>query len=206
MSGVLLAVATQGGDWAVFGVGALIIAAGAFGVILSRHPVHSALSLVMTLFGVAIEFVNQMADFLAVVQIIVYAGAIVILFLFVIMLLGVDRKESLSSEPLKGQRPIAIVAGLVVLIEILVLSRVHHWATGASSVSGPITGPGENVQKLGQSIFTRYLLPFEITSALLIIAVVGAVVLARRKDPVAGEMTREEQEGTDQTDQEVQAQ
>jgi NADH-quinone oxidoreductase subunit J len=203
MSGLLLAVATQKADWTVFAVGALIITAGAFGVILSRHPVHSALSLVMTLFGVAIEFVNQMADFLAVVQIIVYAGAIVILFLFVVMLLGVDRKESLSSEPLKGQRPIAVVAGLVALIEILVLSRVHHWATGAPSVAGPINGPGQNVQKLGQSIFTRYLLPFEITSALLIIAVVGAVVLARRRDPAASEMTREEQEGTDQ---EVQAQ
>ena len=67
-------------------------------MVLSRNPVHSALSLVLTLFGVAVEFVNQQADFLAAVQVIVYAGAIVILFLFVIMLLGVDRSESLAKD------------------------------------------------------------------------------------------------------------
>ncbi len=181
--------------WAVFGVGAALILAGALGVVLLRNPVHCALMLVMTLFGVAVEFVDEAADFLAAVQIIVYAGAIVILFLFVIMFLGVDRKEAIAREPLKLQRPLALVVGLALIIELIVLARVHHWSAGARSLAGPLQVPGtENVQLLGQSIYTRYLLPFEMTSALLVIAVVAAVVLARRRERVAGEMARHEQE------------
>jgi NADH-quinone oxidoreductase subunit J len=189
-----LAVATQRADWAVFVIAAVAILIGAAGVVLSRNPVHSALSLVLTLFGIAVEFVNQAADFLAAVQVIVYAGAIVILFLFVIMLLGIDRHESLRADPLKGQRPAAIILGLVVLVELAVIARLNNWATGAHSTAGPLSGAGDNVTKLGQSVFTRYLFPFEITSVLLVIAVVGAVVLARRPHRVAGELTREEQE------------
>jgi NADH-quinone oxidoreductase subunit J len=181
-------------DLIVFVVAAIAILVGAIGVVVSRNPVHSALMLVLTLFGVGVEFINQQADFLAAVQVIVYAGAIVILFLFVIMLLGVDREENLGREPLRGQRPAVIALALVVLVEVAALSRVTVWATGASSVAGPLNGPGENIQKLGQSIFTRYLFPFEITSVLLVIAVVGALILARRPDPIAHEMTREEQE------------
>jgi len=142
--------------------------------------VHCALALVTTIFGIALLFINQGADFLAAVQIIVYAGAIVILFLFVIMLLGVDRPEARQQSRLRALTPVAIVIGVVALSELLVLARVHWWATGAKSVSGNLTGPGTNVQKLGQSIFTGYLLPFEMTSALLVIAVVAAVVLVRR--------------------------
>jgi len=190
----VLAVTTHYPDWIVFIAGAAAILTGAFGVILYRNPVHSALSLVLTLFGIAVEFVNQQADFLAAVQVIVYAGAIVILFLFVIMLLGVDRSESLAKDPLKGQRPTAIILGLVILIEVASIARLSNWSTGLHTVAGPISGPGDNVVKLGQSIFTRYLFPFEITSVLLVIAVVGAVVLARRPQRVASELTREEQE------------
>jgi NADH-quinone oxidoreductase subunit J len=181
-------------DVVVFAVAAVAIMVGAIGVVVSRNPVHAALNLVLTLFGVAVEFVNQQADFLAAVQVIVYAGAIVILFLFVIMLLGVDREENVAAEPLRGQRPTAVVLGLMVLVELAVLARVTNWASGQVSVAGPLTGPGENIQKLGQSIFTRYLWPFEVTSVLLVIAVIGAVVLARRPERVAGEMTKEEQE------------
>jgi NADH-quinone oxidoreductase subunit J len=166
-------------DWVVFVVAALATLAGAFGVILSSNPVHSALMLVMTLFGIAVLFVSQQADFLAAVQVIVYAGAIVVLFLFVIMLIGVDRSENLGTEPLRGQRVAAGLAGALTLVEVLVLAR-NHWVTGATSVAGPASGPGSNVEKLARSIFTRYLLAFEVTSVLLVIAVVGAVVLARR--------------------------
>src|SRR4051794_670373 len=193
-AGLLLATTTHYPDWIVFIVGGVAILVGAFGVVLSRNPVHSALSLVLTLFGIAVEFVNQQADFLAAVQVIVYAGAIVILFLFVIMLLGVDRTESLAKDPLKGQRPVAIALGVVILVELATIARLGNWATGAHSVAGPISGPGDNVVKLGQSIFTRYLFPFEITSALLVIAVVGAVILARRPQRVASELSSEEQE------------
>jgi NADH-quinone oxidoreductase subunit J len=190
----VLAAATQRADWLVFVVGGIAILVGAVGVVLSRHPVHSALSLVLTLFGVAVEFVNQAADFLAAVQVIVYAGAIVILFLFVIMLLGIDRQENLAADPLRGQRPTAIVLGVVVLVELASIARLQHWATGAQSTAGTVNGPGDNVTKLGQSVFTRYLWPFELTSVLLVIAVVGAVVLARRPHRVASELPSEEQE------------
>jgi len=91
----------------VFVAAAILILVGALGVITYKNPVHSALSLIMTLFGVAVAFVAQQADFLAAVQIIVYAGAIVVLFLFVIMFLGVDRKEHVHVEPFVSQRPLA---------------------------------------------------------------------------------------------------
>ncbi len=166
-------------DWAVFVVAGLATLTGAFGVILSANPVHSALMLVMTLFGVAVLFVAQQAHFLAAVQVIVYAGAIVVLFLFVIMLLGVDRSDNLRVEPLRGQRVAAAVAGVLALAEVLLLAR-SQWVSGAPSQGGPATGPGSNVEKLARSLFTRYLFAFEVTSVLLVIAVVGAVVLARR--------------------------
>jgi NADH-quinone oxidoreductase subunit J len=192
--------------WAVFAVGAALILTGALGVILLRNPVHCALMLVLTLFGIALEFIDESADFLAAVQIIVYAGAIVILFLFVIMFLGVDKKDASRGEPTRFQRPLAVLLGLVALIEILALSRVDHWTSGAHSEGGALTGTGENVQKLGQAIYTGYLLPFEMTAALLLIAVVAAVVLSRRHLPSASEMSESElavvAEGSDTGDKE----
>jgi NADH-quinone oxidoreductase subunit J len=175
--------------WAVFAVGAAMILTGAFGVVLLRNPVHCALMLVITLFGIALEFIDQSADFLAAVQIIVYAGAVVILFLFVIMFLGVDRKDATGTEPRKLQRPLAVLLGLFALAELFALSRIDHWVSGAPSQSGVLKGSGENVQKLGQAIYTDYLLPFEMTAALLVIAVVAAVVLSRRRNPSASEMS-----------------
>jgi NADH-quinone oxidoreductase subunit J len=166
-------------DVGTFAVSAAIVLAGAIGVVVARNPVHAALMLVMTLFGIAVLFVLQQASFLAAVQVIVYAGAIVVLFLFVIMFLGVDRTEDIAAEPLRGQRPLAI--GLIALgtTGLLLLGQVSHWTTGAPHVAGPNTG-APNVNLLGRSVYTTYLFPFEATAALLIIAVVGAVVLARR--------------------------
>ena len=166
--------------WAVYGVGAALILAGALGVVLLHNPVHCALSLVTTIFGIALLFIDQGAYFLAAVQVIVYAGAIVILFLFVIMLLGVDKREARVAGQASSMVPLAVTVGLVAVIELLVLVRVHYWATGAKTTTGSLSGAGADVQKLGQSIFTSYLLPFEMTSALLVIAVVAAVTLVRR--------------------------
>jgi len=185
--------------WAVFTVGAVLILSGAAGVVLLRNPVHCALMLVVTLFGVALEFIDQAADFLAAVQIIVYAGAVVILFLFVIMFLGVDRREAFVREPFRGQKPLAVILGVVSLVELLVLARVGNWTTGQHGVAGDLGGSGENLQQLGQSIYTRYLLPFEMTSALLVIAVVATVVLARQQKRAPGELTGEEQAGVGTT-------
>jgi len=92
-------------DLLVFLLGALLCLVGAVSILTVKNPVHAALSLVMTLFGIAVLFIELQADFLAAVQIIVYAGAIVVLFLFVIMFLGVDREEDLAVEPLLGNAP-----------------------------------------------------------------------------------------------------
>jgi NADH-quinone oxidoreductase subunit J len=162
---------------------AMIILGGAIGVIVARNPVHSALMLVMTLFGVAIIFIELQANFLAAVQVIVYAGAIVVLFLFVIMLLGVDQRENLEKEPLRGQRPIAVALVALVLAGLLALGITAHWAVGAHAVAGPRNQSGGDVAALGRSVFTTYLFPFEVTAALLVIAVVGAVVLSRQAGP-----------------------
>ena len=175
-----LVAVTHDADWGVFVIASAVVLAGALGVVTARNPVHSALFLIQTLFGVAVLFVAQQAHFLAAVQVIVYAGAIVVLFLFVIMLLGVDRHENVAAEQLRGQRPAAAVLAVVGLVELALLARSNSWSTGVRSVGGAADGPGSNVEKLGRSLFSTYLLPFEVTSALLVIAVVGAVVLARR--------------------------
>ncbi len=159
--------------------------AGALGVVLSPNPVHAALSLVGTLFGIAVLFVAQEAHFLAAVQVIVYAGAIVVLFLFVLMLLGVDRSEDLSIEPLGGgQRIAAGIVGLAVLaLPVLALASTDGEATGAAAQAGEanlIRDGDANVAQLGESLFTTYLFAFEVTSVLLVIAVVGAVLMARK--------------------------
>lgn len=178
----------------VFLVAGAVCLGGALGVVLNRNPVHAALSLVATLFGIAVLFIAQEANFLAAVQIIVYAGAIVVLFLFVLMLLGVDRAEDLSIEPLGGQRIAAVIIGLGVLaLPLLALASTEGEATGARpaatvSADGTTSEPAPNhleagvadIDQLGESLFTDYLFAFEVTSVLLVIAVVGAVVLARR--------------------------
>ena len=163
--------------------GACIV--GALGVVLNSNPVHAALSLVGTLFGIAVLFVAQEANFLAAVQVIVYAGAIVVLFLFVLMLLGVDRAEDLSIEPLgAGQRIAAVVVGLAVLaLPVVAFLSTGGEATGARAQPGDanvIQDGAPDVAQLGESLFTTYLFAFEATSVLLVIAVVGAVVLARK--------------------------
>lgn len=166
-------------DLITFIAAAAIVLAGAFGVVASKNPVHSALSLVMTMFGIAILFIEENAQFLAAVQIIVYAGAIVVLFLFVIMLLGVDRREIFSREKLRGQLPMAIVAGVIALGEVLLLAKTT-WATGAKASTGPVGNSVDNVTRIARAVFSTYLLPFEATAVLLVIAVLAAVYLARR--------------------------
>ncbi|MEW6155464.1 MAG: NADH-quinone oxidoreductase subunit J [Actinomycetota bacterium] len=171
-------------DWFVFVVSGVAALVGALGVVLARNPVHSALMLVLTLFSVAVLFVAQEAHFLAAVQVIVYAGAVVVLFLFVIMFLGVDHEEEIGKEKLIAQRPMAFVVTMLVLLQVMLLARTR-WATGASSVTGVASDPGTNIEKIANALFTRYLLAFEATSVLLVIAVVGTVVLARRT-PMSG--------------------
>jgi NADH-quinone oxidoreductase subunit J len=167
-------------DYAVFTVCALIVLSGGMGVVVSRNPVHSALSLIATLFGIAVLFLNLGAELLAVVQVIVYTGAIVVLILFVMMLLGVDREEDLETEPIAGQRLLAGLFGLLflgVMLFIIVVGKTDI-LTGAKSVTQALSP--DNITQIGRQIFTTYVFLLEITAGLLTIAVVGAVVLARR--------------------------
>lgn len=158
-----------------------ICLAGALGVVLFRNPVHNALSLIATLFGVAVLFVAQEAYFLAAIQVIVYAGAIVILFLFVIMLLGVDKMDSLGTEPILGQRPAAVIAGVAILgLSLTALLSSAARITGEKSVLAPLDPDVPDIDRLGRVLFTDYVFVFESTAVLLTIAVIGAVVLARR--------------------------
>lgn len=171
-------------EFLTFVVAAIVIVTGAVGVISSRNPVHSALFLIQTLLGVAILFVVQEAHFLAAVQVVVYAGAIVILFLFVIMLLGVDKAEDLGVEPIAGQKPLAAIVGAALGAASIVAVVVA--VDGATGDITPV-GLGEDaldngytdIERIGRVLFTDYLLAFQITAVLLTIAVIGAVVLTR---------------------------
>lgn len=178
-------------ETAVFAAGAVICLAGSLGVVLARNPVHAALSLVATLFGVAVLFIAQDAEFLAAVQVIVYAGAIVVLFLFVIMLLGVDRTDDLSVEPLVGNVA-AIVAG-VALFAGLAWVVVAGSITGKPSSTEAVEAARPNVESIARSLFTDYLFAFQATGVLLTIAVVGAVTLARhRRDAFVDDLPGDE--------------
>jgi NADH-quinone oxidoreductase subunit J len=179
----------------VFIAATLMVIAGAIGVVMRNRAVHSALSLVLTLFGVAVHFVALEAHFLAAVQVIVYAGAIVVLILFVIMLLGVDRAEDLEIEPLPIQRPLAAVLGvaIVALLAAAVFAARESGPlqTGVgidTEVSAPAVEGGEpqvtpdaNIKQLSRNLFSDNVFAFELTGVLLVVAVAGTVVLTRRE-------------------------
>ena len=169
-------------ETAIFIVCAAIVLTGAFGVVLSKNPVHSALSLIATLFGVAVLFLNLNAQLLAAVQVIVYTGAIVVLILFVLMLLGVDQEEDLSVEPIVGQRALGVFAGLALLGSLLavIIGQHDNLVTGKRSSTAPLSTDLSNIAQLGRQIFTTWIFAFEITAGLLTVAVIGAVVMARR--------------------------
>ena len=153
-------------------LGPLVVVA-ALGVIFSSSPVYSALSLVATLFLLAVYFLFLGAEVVAWLQVIVYAGAIMVLFLFVIMLLNLQRE---TDTGLRRARPFVWMAAAALGVQIWVLARGFTDAGDAELPEGFGT-----VAAVGRSLFTDFLLPFEITSILLLVAVVGAVVLAKRK-------------------------
>jgi NADH-quinone oxidoreductase subunit J len=162
----------------VFVLASVMVIAGALGVILRPNPVHAAMSLVLTLFGVAVHFVALEAHFLAAVQVIVYAGAIVVLFLFVIMLLGVDKAEDLSIEPFPIQRPLAVVVGVGVT-GLVIAAVVRARDTLAEGAPLPAEGD-QNLQALARNLFSDHVFAFEFTSILLIVAVAGTALLTRK--------------------------
>ena len=155
---------------------AIIAIAAALGMLFSRSAVYSALFLVLNFGTVAVFYILLNAPFIAMAQVSVYAGAIMVLFLFVIMLLGTELLPPTNALP--WQRPLAIFLGVILFVESGYLLFIRNAATG--DVPQPIQTFG-SPQAVGQALFSSYLLPFEVTSVLLLIAMVGAIVLAVRE-------------------------
>ncbi|GAA1520125.1 NADH-quinone oxidoreductase subunit J [Sphaerisporangium rubeum] len=167
------------GETITFWVLAVVAVAAAFGLVFSRKAVYSALMLGVVMLSLAVLYAVQDAPFLAVVQIIVYTGAVMMLFLFVLMLVGVDSSDSLV-ETIRGQRFWAFIAGLG--FAVLLAAGLGNVAFGgATGLTTAVQQSGGNVPGLASQIFTRYVFAFEVTSALLITAALGAMVLAHRE-------------------------
>jgi NADH-quinone oxidoreductase subunit J len=165
---------------ALFMVLASVALLSALNIVLQRNPLYSALSLIGTLLSLSALYLTVRAQFIAAIQIVVYAGAIMVLFVFVIMLLNAP-KEQPQIEKQKGLRYLAIpFAGLLIAETFYVL-----WRTPARTLPPAASGVAEQAVgttwSIGTNLFTKYLLPFEVTSVLILMALVGAMVLARRE-------------------------
>ena len=158
-----------------FVLGAVALISGGL-VVFQTHPLRSALWLIVNFFAVAGIYLLAHAEFIAAIQVIVYAGAIIVLFLFVIMLLNLRLPEATPKLPFIGQKFAgAVLAGFAALIMIYAYTRVKLPAAREM-----VPGLG-NTEMIARSLFTDYLLPFEVTSVLLLVAIVGAVVLAKTR-------------------------
>jgi NADH-quinone oxidoreductase subunit J len=161
----------------VFWILAPLMVLSALGMVVSRKAVHSALMLAVVMVSLAILYAAQQAPFLFAVQIIVYTGAVLMLFLFVLMLVGVDASDSLI-ETLRGQRVLAVVVGLIFAVLVVIGLAQTTVGTVVGLDQANIDG---NVPGVARLLFSTYVFAFEVTSALLITAAVGAMVLAHRE-------------------------
>ena len=159
----------------LFIVLALVAISSALGMLISRNAIYSALFLVLNFATVAVFFLLLNAPFIAVAQVSVYTGAIMVLFLFVIMLLGAERAGSIQA--IQWQRPLAIVLAIILLFETGYILLRQRGVVSPVSAQLP-QGFGSPAQ-VGTNLFSSYLLPFEITSVLLLVAMVGAIVLTK---------------------------
>jgi NADH-quinone oxidoreductase subunit J len=164
-------------DEAMFWILAVLAVSAALAMILVRQAVHCALMLAVVMLSIAVMYAMQGAPFLAFVQVIVYTGAVLMLFLFVVMLIGITSAESLK-ETIRGQRLWAALAGIG--LAVLLIVGIGHAAIGTAAPTTSAQG-ADNLTGLAQLIFTTYVFPFEVTSALLITAALGAMVLAHRE-------------------------
>jgi NADH-quinone oxidoreductase subunit J len=154
----------------------------ALGILVVRRAVHAALLLAVVMIGLAMLYASLDAPFLFAVQIVVYTGAILMLFLFVLMLVGVDASDSVV-ETIQGHRVASLLSGLLLGVVLVVAIGQLSLGTmkGLASGSGPDYGGGANIPALANQLFSRYVVAFEATSALLITAAIGAMVLAHRE-------------------------
>lgn len=169
------------GQEIVFWVAGLLMVVTALGVVLHQNPVRSALLLVVNFCGLAVLYFSLNAQLLGIMQILVYAGAIMVLFLFVVMMLNLGGEQA-TEDPLVGQRSVATVLGLALLGGLG--TAVYWFMENAPAPTDPsaaaLAAQVDQTQVIGVSLFTKYLYPFELTSVLLLIGIVGAVVLAKQ--------------------------
>lgn len=158
---------------------ALVAVATALGMLFSRNAVYSALFLVLNFVTVAVFYLLLGAPFIAMAQITVYAGAIMVLFLFVIMLLGAERLP--DTQVLPWQKPLATVLTVILALESAYLLWTKARPAGAVFLPGEEVNTVDNLRALAMTLFNDYLLPFEVTSVLLLVAMVGVIVLVRRQ-------------------------
>jgi NADH-quinone oxidoreductase subunit J len=177
-SGMVLAVGAGAETQTLaFWILAVVAVGAALGMVLARRAVHCALLLAGVMLSLAVLYLLQGAPFLAFVQVIVYTGAVLMLFLFVLMIVGVSSRDSIV-ETIRGQRLAAAVVGIFLLVLLALV--IGHAAIGPASTSGTAYSSG-NLLGIARLIFTTYVFPFEVTSALLITAALGAMVLAHRE-------------------------
>lgn len=159
---------------------AFVALAAAVLVLIARNPVHSVLFMLLTFINVAGMFVLLQAEFIAVIQVLVYSGAILVLFLFVVMLLQrAERPLPVLIQPL--QKPVALFAGLAFIAEVAVVMATSVVNAGRQGPDTPeqIAKVGGNIEAIGRILYTKWLLPFEVASVLLLVAAVGALYLAK---------------------------
>jgi NADH-quinone oxidoreductase subunit J len=166
-------------DYILFFGLALVAIAGGFGILFSKNAIYAALSLIMNFTAVAIFYLLLAAPFLALAQVAVYAGAIMVLFLFVIMLLGAEKLGSTATLP--WQRPLAYLLGAILVVEV-VLAFIARGALPEAVAAVTVPEGFGSPEAVGQTLFSTYLLPFEVISILLLAAMVGAIVLTRKKE------------------------
>lgn len=166
-------------DLALFLVLALVAVASALGMLFSRNAVYAALYLVLNFVTVAVFYLLLSAPFIAMAQVTVYAGAIMVLFLFVIMLLGSDALP--KSQVLPWQKPLAIVMSVLLGVEAAYLLVTKARPVGDVLPPAESVNTLDNLRQLGNALFTDYLLPFEVVSILLLVAMVGAIVLTKKE-------------------------
>ena len=164
---------------ALFIIFGLLAVAGALNLLFQRHPINSALSLVVVMMSLAVLYFSLGAEFLAAAQVIVYAGAIMVLFVFVVMLLTAGEEERTRGSRVAYIAGIPGAAAVLCLLTFLFLS--NKTALGATQIGGYLSNGTSNIRDISHMLFTSMLLPFEVTSILILIAILGAVVLARKE-------------------------
>lgn len=165
----------------VFLVLSLVAIASALGMLFSRNTIYSALFLVLNFVTVAVFYLMLGAPFIAMSQITVYAGAIMVLFLFVIMLLGAENLTSSPSQAMPWQKPLAFILALTLTVESVYLIFARAKLDMVITAPDAATNSMETLREMAMTLFDKFLLPFEITSILLLVAMVGAIVLAKKE-------------------------